>query len=237
MTRNQLDFENAKFWLPLLVSGPDDLGDKIKHIFIDREIFEADIELRREMIDRILMGLDIQAQATKGVGESHHWSAWAVSDDELRLVAKPDVQAACWAFTRLILHRQLKAAGMPDAEIVRWRVGFSLDDAASKSNQQEDSRQLNDRGELKGSTARRVAGFDEDDAMSENELVRWAGRQTRNPVLMLHKGDIDDVDWDMAKEFGGKTGPSGKVGDDVKSGPGVGDPGSPDDQEPGSGPE
>lgn len=233
MTRNQMDFESAKFYLPIMVSGPDDVGEKIKHIVFDQEIFEQDLETRREMIDRILMGLDIQQQATKGIGESAHWSAWAVSDEELRLVAKPDVQAACWAFTRLILHREMRAQEISDAEIVRWRVGFHMNEAASKTNLQEDARQLEDRGHLSGRTARAVSGFDEDDAMDEQEYIRWTGRQTRNPVLMLHVGKIKDVDWEMAKEFGGKTGPSGKVGDDPLTGPGVGDPGSPNEK-PGS---
>jgi hypothetical protein len=234
MTRNTLDKENASYYLPMLVSGPDDVGEKIRHILFDTEIWANEMDIRRELIDRILMGLDIQQQATKGIGESAHWSAWAVSDEELRLVAKPDVQAACWAFTRLILHRQLKAEGMRDEEIVRWRVGFDMNEAASKTNLQEDARQLEDRGHLSGKTARSVSGFGEDDAMDEQEQVRWVGRQSRNPYLMLFTGDkIDDVDWDKALQFSGKTGPSGKVGDDPLTGPGVGDPGSPNEK-PGS---
>jgi hypothetical protein len=229
MTRGQQSFDSASFFLPILVSGRDDLGEKIKHIVFDQEIFATDIELRREMIDRILMGLDIQQQATKGVGEAAHWSAWAVSDEELRLVAKPDVENACWAFTRLILHKQLQGK-MPDAEIVRWRVGFHMNDAAAKTNLQDDARQLEDRGHVSGRKVRQVSGFDEEDAPTEEEYVRWVGRMTRNPVLMTHVGDIADIDWDKAKEFGGKTGPSGKAGDAPNVGPGVGDPGSPNDQ-------
>ncbi|MCD6056554.1 MAG: hypothetical protein K0R44_26 [Thermomicrobiales bacterium] len=230
MTRNQLDYESAKFWLPLLVSGPDDVGEKIKHILIDSEVFETDLSLRREMIDRIFTGLDIQANATKGVGEeSSRFNAWSVSDDELRLVAKPDVEAACWAFTRLILHKQLKEAGVDDAQIVKWRVGFDMNRAASKTNQQDDARQIEDRGGLKLATLRSVSGFDEDDAPEEQEQIRWMGRQTRNPYLGLFTGKkISEIDWDMVLKFSGKSGPTGKAGDDPTKGPGVGNPGSPD---------
>ena len=108
-----------------------------------------------------------------------------------------------------------------------------MDEAASKTNQQEDGRQLNDRGLLKGTRLAEVSGFGDDDMMDEEETVRWAGRLTHNPVLMLHKGNIDDVDWDLAIQFGGKKGPAGQAGTDPKEGPGVGDPGSPNpsDQE------
>jgi hypothetical protein len=229
MTRNQLDFESAKFWLPLLVSGPDDVGEKIRHITMDTEIFETDLALRREMIDRIFTGLDIQANATKGVGEeSSRFNAWSVSDDELRLVAKPDVEAACWAFTRLILHRQLKEAGMADSEIVKWRVGFHMNEAASKTNLQDDGRQLEDRGGLSLKSLRAVSGFQEDDAPDETEQIQWVGRQTRNPYLMLFQDKIADIDWEEVAKHGGKTGPTGKAGDDPLKGPGVGSPGSPD---------
>lgn len=232
MSRNVRDFEDAVAYLPIIMSGPGDVADQIRHIVMDREILTTDIEIRRELIDRILTGLDIQQQATKGVGEATHWSAWAVTDEELRLVAKPDVQNAAWAMTRLILHRQLLEGGMRPDEILRHRIGFEMTEAASKTNQQEDARQLNDRGELNGETMRAVAGFDAEHAMEGDEKVRWVGRQAKNPYMMLFgTPEFDKIDWEMVLKFSGKTGPSGKPGEEPSVGPGVGDPGSPDDND------
>ena len=239
MTENMDNWTDAEALFPILMSGPADVGEKIRHIILDREVFATDIEIRRELIDRIYAGLDIQSQATKGVGQATHWSAWAVSDEELRLVAKPDLENCCWAMTRLILQDSLMRPesqgghGMAAAEAALYRIGFDMDDAASKTNMQEDGRQLNDRGYLKGDRLLEVSGFSSTDRMEEEELVRHAGRVSHNPVLMLHKGKIADVDWDLAREFGGRRGPAGAVGTDPQSGPGVGDPGSPNpsDQE------
>lgn len=233
MTENADHWDEASSLFPILMSGQDDLGDKIKHIILDREVFETDIEIRRELIDRIYGGLDIQSQATKGVGQATHWSAWAITDEELRLVARPDMENCCWAMTRLILQDQLLKSGMPADEAARYRIGFDMNAASSKTSLQEDARQLNDRGLLKGEVLALVSGFEPDSQMDEEELVRWAGRLVHNPVLMLHKGKIDDVDWDLAVAFGGKKGPAGAAGTDPSSAPGVGDPGSPNpsDQE------
>lgn len=236
MTTNVDNWDDAEAILPILMSGPGEAGEQIKHILLDREVWQTDIEQRRELIDRIYAGLDIQQQATKGVGESTHWSAWAVSDDELRLVAKPDMENMCWALTRLILQdRLMNEANMTPAQAARWRIGFEMNEAASKTNLQEDGRQLNDRGWLKGDVLADVSGFDPiAHKMTANEYIRWTGRQTKNPFLMLFDGDVlSDEDWDEVERFGGKKGPAGAVGTDPKSGPGVGDPGSPnpDDRE------
>lgn len=229
MTVNMDNWEDSESLLPILMSGPGEVGEQIKHIVLDREVFKTDIEIRRELIDRIFTGLDINTQATKGVGEQTHWNAWAVSDDELRMVAKPDLMNFCWAATRLILQDQLMADFHMDAvEAARWRIGFDLDEAASKTNQQEDGRQLNDRGWLSGDRMAEVSGFEADAKMSDNEYIRWTGRQTKNPYLMNFKGNVlTDADWDQVERFGGKKGPAGAVGTDPKEGPGVGDPGSP----------
>lgn len=234
MTLNMDNWEEAESLFPILMSGPGEVGEQLVHLILDREVFSTDIEIRRELIDRIYTGLDIQAQATKGVGEATHWSAWAVSDEELRLVAKPDLQNLCWALTRLILQEQLMTGfKMSKEEAARYRIGFDMSEAASKTNQQEDARQLNDRGYLGPSITRMVAGFSDDDAPSEEEYVRWVGRTCKNPVLMVHVGGISEIDWAKAEIFGGKKGPAGGVGTDPSSGPGVGDPGSPNpsDQE------
>lgn len=234
MMTNLENWEDAEALLPILMSGPGEVGEQIKHIIFDREVWKTDIEIRRELIDRIFTGLDINTQATKGVGEQTHWNAWAVSDDELRLVAKPDLQNCCWAMTRLILQDQLMAEtaaggfGMNAVEAANWRIGFDMTEATSKTNQQEDGRQMNDRGWLQGDRLAEISGFEMDDKMSPNEYIRWVGRQTKNPFLMLFDGDVlSDADWDEVERFGGKKGPAGAVGEDPQAGPGVGDPGSP----------
>lgn len=230
MTKNVRNWEDATAYMPILLRGPADAGEKIKHIVMDREVFQTDLELRRELIGRILMGLDSNQDSVEGGSSQSHWGAWAASDEERRIAVQPDLEIMCWALTRLVLHRKLLADGMDPSEIVKHAVWFDLSAAAVKSNQQEDGRQLRDRGLISGKATRRLAGLREEDEIDPKEYVRWVGAQTKNPVLMMHGLDEEkNIDWEKAMPAPIPPGPvADSPADDPETGPGKGDPGSPD---------
>jgi hypothetical protein len=235
MTRNMKSWDDAIARMPITLRGPADAGEKIKHIITDREVFETDIALRRELIDRILMGLDGNQDQVRGTGEQNHFSAWASTDDERRVAVQPDMEVMCWALTRLVLHRQLQADGMSPEEILRHGVWFDLSPAAVRANQQEDARQARDRGLITGKATLRMSGVPKADLLDEesDEYVRWVGHTTKNPMLMLYGTKAyDQIDWDEVLQVPEQTGPApDSPADEPKAGPGEGDPGSPDDRE------
>jgi hypothetical protein len=235
MTRNMRSWDDAIAKMPVMLRGPADAGEKIKHIVTDREVFETDIALRRELIDRILMGLDSSQDATKGTGEQNHFSAWASTDDERRVAVQPDLETMCWGLERLVLHRQLQELGMGPEEILRHGVWFDLSAAATRANQQEDARQARDRGLITTKATLRMSGVPKTDLLEEGspEHVRWVGLTTKNPMLMLYDTPAyDTIDWDKVLHAPAETGPPpDSPADDPEAGPGQGDPGSPDDRE------
>jgi hypothetical protein len=211
----------------IIVSGSDDAGEKIREITFGRETLETDLKLRAELFDRIMFALDINTRATTGESQNH-FSAWSDNADELRLAVKPDVEAMCWAFTRLILRPQLLNAGVDPAEVNQLVVWYDLSEASIKINRQEDSRQLVDRGGLALRTARKVGGFEETDAPTEEEYVRQLGFMMKNPYLATYGLAIaDKIDMEQAMPK-----PPGKPAEgkgDPPESDGGGDPGSPDD--------
>ena len=233
MTKNVKNWEDATAYMPLLLKGPADAGEKIKHIVMDREVFQTDLELRAELINRILVGLDTNQDTTRGTRDQNHFSAWAATDEERRVAVQPDLEMMCWAFTRLVLHRQLQEAGMSPEEILRHAVLYDLSASAVHANQQEDARQLSDRGLISEIATRRMSGVREEDKISEDEYVRWVGRQVKNPKLMLHGLDVEKkIDWDDVQGSPIPPGPTPESpADEPEAGPGQGDPGSPDDRE------
>lgn len=231
MTKNVKNWEDATAFMPLLLRGPADAGDQIKHIVMDREVFQTDLELRAELINRILQGLDSNQDTTKGTGDQNHFSAWAASDEERRVAVQPDLEFMCWALTRLVLHRRLQDAGMGPEEIVRHAVWYDLSAAAVHANQQEDARQLHDRGLISDQATRDMSGIRETDKISPEEYVRWVGTQTKNPVLMMHgHPENDKIDWEKAMPAPVVPGPApDSPADESEAGPGGGgSDGSPD---------
>jgi len=231
MTRNVKNWEDSTAYMPILLRGPADAGDKIKHIIMDREVFQTDLELRSELINRILQGLDSNQDTTKGTEGQNHFSAWAATDEERRVAVQPDLEFMCWAMTRLVLHRQLQADGMGPEEILRHAVWYDLSASTVHANQQEDARQLADRGLISNKASRRLSGVREEDKIEGDEYVRWVGQQTKNAVLMMHGLPEDKtIDWEKAMPQPVVPGPApDSPADDSESGPGGGgSDGSPD---------
>lgn len=230
-TTNLASLSNARDRMPILVKGPADVLDKIRFIFAESGIAETDLALRQELINRILDGLDQQKNSVNGGGEMNHWGMWAVSDEERRIAVQPDLDSLCHALTRLVLWRNLKLRNWPDEKIRRWRVEYDLSASAVRSNMSEDARQLHDRGGVNLDFLRSVLGATDQDKMSDLEYTNWLGIKLNNPALALHGRD-PGVDWEKVEKWGGKTGPGAdSPGDSTKSGPGVGDPGSPSDRD------
>ena len=231
MTRNVKNWEEATTYMPILLKGNTDDGDKIKQIIMDREVFETDIELRRELIGRILQGLDSNQDTTKGTADQSHFSAWAASDEERRVAVQPDLEMLSWALTRLILHRKLQDTGMPPSQIVKYGVWFDLSKSSVHANQQEDARQLHDRGLISDDATVRMSGVGDEDKIDDEEYVRWVGRQTKNPKLMMHGLEENKkIDWDDVTPEPVVPGPApDSSADDSEAGPGGGgSDGSPD---------
>jgi len=215
--------------LPVFMTGPGVHGEQFRHIIMDQALAETDMKLRAELINRLLMGLDIQPTQVSGTGDTNHWGSWAANDDEIKVAIKPDLETGCWALTRLFLWKKMQDAGRKPGEIMRHVVWYDLDNATSHTNIAEDSRQLVDRILISPSAARRMNGVRETDAPDDTEYIRQLGVKMSDPYLATFGMDAaKKLDW---KKVGNpQQGPVPKTdAQPSEVGPGVGNPGSPND--------
>lgn len=232
MTTNVANHELGMSQMPALLKGPQDALDKVRHILLDTSIADTDIRLRAELINRILDGLDQQKQAATGGTDTNHWGMWAVSDEERRITVQPDLESLCYALTKMVLWRRLKERGWTDGAIRRWRVGYDLSRAAVKTNVAEDARQAHDRGIVNADFVRRSIGATDDDAMDNDEYVRWVGNRMTDPVLATYGLEGVEVATLPVRASESTPGPTAdSPADEAPVGPGVGDPGSPNDRD------
>jgi hypothetical protein len=213
----------------IVISGPDDAGEKIREIVLGQETKESDLRLRKELFDNIMFALDINTRASKGDSETRYQN-WNDMSDELRLAVIPDLEAMCWGLTRLILRKELVDSGKlsPD-QINHVAVGYDLSEASVRINQEETANQLTDRGGLKLATGRRVAGFTDEDAPDDDEYIQQFGWRAKNPYLAFYGMALpDNFDWEkaMMKPEGA---PADSAAEDPNETPGAGNPGSPGD--------
>jgi hypothetical protein len=228
---NVTRYDEASVALPIYMRGKGEAGEQIKWITIDRELIEQDLQLRSQLIEEILFGLDIQPAATKGDGQQNHWGMWATSDEEIRVAVQPDLDVLAWCLTRLILHPALEDAGWGMERIMKTKVAWDVSESAVRTNKTEDTRQAHDLGLAGGKAVMRVTGLGDEDMMSYEERARWTGRLTKNAYLMLDPPKSpEEIDWDKLEKFAGTAKPGTAPDSPTEPssvGPGVGDPGSP----------
>lgn len=232
MTTNVVNHAKGLASIPILLKGPAAVLDKVRHMVMDVKIFEEDLKHRAVLIESIFTALNQQKQAVTGGEDTNHWGMWAVADEERRITVAPDLDAMCHALTRLVLWPELQERGRKTGAIRPWRVWYDLSAAQVRSNQGEDARQGFDRMAVSGQWLRDLMGATEEDAPTGPEYVRQLGVLIKNPILACYGLEGVDVDWDRAAAWGKSPGPTAdSPGDEPEAGPGVGDPGSPDDRD------
>lgn len=217
------NYDDPRSALPIFASGPAEYADAIKHIILDREVYQTDMDLRAEMLDKILTSMDINKQQTKQDGNESHWGAWMSSDDEIRVSIKPDLETMSWGLTRLVLNRMAVEQNVTKRTAEKAMLWFDLSEANTNVNLAEDARQAGDRILLGPEAQRRAMGFDEKDAPTPVEYIRGLGRLLRDPYLATFGMD-EQTTFDWEKIAATKpTGPSAdSPADDTESGPGKG---------------
>lgn len=234
MTTNVANHTEGRARIPILLKGPADVLEKVRHIVMDATIAETDLHQRGALIESIFAALDQQRQAVDGGdgGKTNHWGMWAVADEERRVTVVPDLQGMCHALTRMVLWPELLNNKRTPGSITPWRVWYDLSAAQVRSNQGEDGRQLWDRGGVSLAYLRTLAGATGEDAPDPEEYVRALGWTMKNPILATYGLEGVDVDWDRAAGWAKPTGPNpDSPGDTPEAGPGTGDPGSPDSRD------
>jgi hypothetical protein len=230
MTRNVMNHDQAYAHIPGILMGPAEVLDQVRHLVLDTAIDERDIQLRAELIGRILTGLDIQKAQAQSNEDSNHWNAWTNAEDERRIAVQPKLEALCWTFTRAILHKELKERKWEPGKITPWRVWFDLSEASTQINQAENFRLAWELGQIGDDAARRSIGAVKTDAPTPEEKVRWAGWVTKDPYLLTFGLDGKDgiaIDWDKVGASKKPPGPTSAGGEGGKVGPGSKPAGSP----------
>lgn len=185
--------------LPILLRGPDDMGEKIKHITLDRTIDKTEMALRAELRETIVRGQDLPDEVQTGLGDASHWSAWSVMDSAVQNHLQPAANRFADGLTRVYLHPAIDKM-FPDLSLAERRSVVVVADgsgAVSKPNAAEDGRQLHDRAVISDAALRERGGAIEAETPSEDEYVRILGRQAKDPYLATFGLEVANrIDWD-----------------------------------------
>lgn len=153
--------------IPIPLTGPADVIDKIKHIDFTLKIDEKTIERRDSAIRRLATKLDIPSEILLGMSQANHWSAWQIDEGALKAHIAPLAELVCDSLTRGYLQPRLAASGEDPAA---WVVWYDMSELALKPDRSSNAVLAYDRQELSGPSFRRELGFDEDDKPAPGDL-------------------------------------------------------------------
>lgn len=70
--------------MPVILRGPDDVGEKIKHIVLDTSLDEVEEKHRIELRRAIANGLELPIETQTTITDANRWNAWNISESALR---------------------------------------------------------------------------------------------------------------------------------------------------------
>lgn len=175
------DEESASAVVPLLVRGPADLGEKIRHIQFERSFDKSLSERAEHVLDRIMQGLDVPKEVVKGLSSLKFSTAQIVDIQLYQAHVEPLALLICDALTTVYLRPALRSLGLPEDEIRKHVIWYDPSAVTTRPNRAEDADKGFDNHLIGGAAWRRAHNFTDDDAPTGTELaVR----------LMLEKGQI-----------------------------------------------
>lgn len=172
MTTPIADESSAAAVVPLLIRGPADAGDKIKHIKFERA-FDPQLTVRAERaLERILQGIDLPKDIVTGLANIKYSNAVQIEESMYTAHIEPLVLMLCDAFREVYLVPALEKMGVPPEDIdkiVIWYDPAAIMTAPDKSNAANIGF---DKMALSWEAWRRSNGFADTDAPTPKEVAQ-----------------------------------------------------------------
>lgn len=157
----------AQAAVPIPIRVPAELVEKVKFIDFTLRIDDKILEKRDQVIRRLATIMDIPSDVMLGLGDTNHWTAWAVEESGLKVHIAPTTEEICSAITRGYLRPRLVASGEDPSTFTAW---YDMSQLTQRPDRSQNAKDAYDRMEINGDAYRRETGFSEDDKPNLAEL-------------------------------------------------------------------
>ena len=165
------DEGSASSVVPLLIRGPSDEGEKIRHIKFERSF---DVELAKRIdrtLDRILQGIDLPKEIVSGLSQVKYANANNIDQMFYTAHIEPLVILLCDMFRSVYLEPYLYKAGIEPEEIEKIVIWYDPSGITTAPDRSTAANVGFDKYALSADAWRRANGFDEDDAPTTEEIA------------------------------------------------------------------
>ena len=185
MARSMEDRDDASALVPIVVTASAEDIAAVKHMTFWSELDEHAIELRNEAIRRLALGMDMPPEVLQGAADANHWSAWQADESSIKSHTEPLLKIITTALGSHYLRPLLTDEDEYDADarefdgvpLQKYSVAADTSEMRLRPNRSKEALELYNLGELSGPALRRETGFDENDAMDDEQLAAWLTRK------------------------------------------------------------
>lgn len=165
------DETNAASVVPMVVTGPSDLADRIKHYTFERSIDQWLSERADRALERILQGLDVPKDVVTGLANVKYSNAIQIDENLYKAHIEPMALMLVDALTQVYLRPLLLSEGFERSDTERVVVWYDPSEIVTRPNSAADANEGYDRFAISPVAWRREHGFAETDAPTEAELA------------------------------------------------------------------
>lgn len=163
--------------VPIFLQAAGEHLDKIRHLTFSTPFDKNSIELRKDAIRRLGLGMDMPPEILTGTGEVNHWGAWQIEEAAIKSHTEPLLHIITSSLTEGYLRPYLVDQGLSEEEARNFTFHADTSKMRLRPNRSKEALELYDRGVLSETAAARENGFDPDDLMSKKERVEWLTRK------------------------------------------------------------
>lgn len=166
------DESSASSVMPVIIRGPAELGDKIKHITFQRS-FDPQISVDAERtLERILSGLDLPKDVVAGLAGVKYSNAIVIEESLYKAHIEPLVLMITDSLTVVLLRPVLRSMGFTEEEVARVVVWYDPSAITTKPDKATAATQGYEMQTISAQAWRRANGFSESDAPTELEIAQ-----------------------------------------------------------------
>lgn len=171
MTTPISDEESASAVVPLIVRGPAELADKLKHTSFERSFDDALLARSDRVLERILQGLDVPKDTVTGLASVKYSNAVQIDESLYKAHIEPLLLLISDALTVVYLRPYLRSIGYSEDEVKSVVVWYDPSAVATRNDRASDADSGFEKMAVSFSAWRRAHGFSDADAPDPTEVA------------------------------------------------------------------
>lgn len=168
--------EDAAALVPILLQANGEHLDKVRHLTFSTPLDEQAIELRKEAIHRLALGMDMPPEVLTGTGDVNHWGAWQIEDASIKSHTEPLLQIITSSLTEGFLWPLLEDS-MDVEEAHEYHFVANTAMMRLRPDRSKEAIELYDRAVLSQESLLIENGFQPSDAMDKDGVGEFFKRK------------------------------------------------------------